>query len=104
MTGTVRMTGCYGNDHLDENIHLKIRISWLFYFYQLSELINALENVDWIFLKVADQSNLVKIVLIKLSYLSKIVLIVLMHNKCSQADIAHNSFNLSNNEQRTRRN
>ena len=39
---------------------------------------NSVENVDWIFLKMADQSYLVNIVLI-------------MHNKCSQADIAHKS-------------
>ena len=36
---------------------------------------NADENVDWIFLKMADQSYLIKIVSI-------------MHNKCSRADIA----------------
>ena len=41
---------------------------------------NMVENVDWIFLKMADQSFLVKLVLI-------------MHNKCSQAHIAHNSVN-----------
>ena len=36
---------------------------------------NTVENTDWIFMKLADQSYFVKIVLI-------------MHNKCSQADIA----------------
>ena len=52
---------------------------------------NTIENVDWIFLKTGDQS-----------YLAKIVLI--MHNKCSQADLAQNSVNLSHAEQRTRTN
>ena len=52
---------------------------------------NAVENVDWIFLKMAEQSYFVKIVLI-------------IHNKRSQADIAHNSLNRSNNEQPTRTN
>ena len=49
---------------------------------------NTVENLDWIFLKMADQSFLVKIVLI-------------MHNKCSQADIAHNYVYFSEAEQRT---
>ena len=40
---------------------------------------NMLENVDWNNLMMADKSYLVKIVLI-------------MHNKCSQADIAHNCY------------
>ena len=44
------------------------------------------ENVDWIFIKTADQS-----------YLGKGVLI--MYNKCSQADIAPNSVNRSNEDQ-----
>ena len=48
----------------------------------------TVQNVDLIFLKMADQSYLVKIVII-------------MHNKCSQADIVHKSVNRSNNEQRT---
>ena len=37
---------------------------------------STVENVGWIFLNIADQSYLVKIVLIR-------------HNKCSEADIAH---------------
>ena len=41
---------------------------------------NTVENEDWVFPKMVDQSYLVKIVLIML-------------NKCSQADIAHNSVN-----------
>ena len=51
---------------------------------------NTVQNVDWIFLKMADQSYFVKIVLI-------------VHHKSSQADIAHNSVNRSNNEQRTQK-
>ena len=43
---------------------------------------NRVENVDWIFPNTADQS-----------YLDKIVII--MHNKCSQADIANKSVNRS---------
>ena len=50
--------------------------------------IKKLENVDWIFLDVADQSYLVKIVII-------------VQNKCSQADMRHNSVNRSHNEQLT---
>ena len=46
------------------------------------------ENGDWIFLKTANQSYLVKIVLIP-------------HNKCSLVDIAQNSGNSSHNENRT---
>ena len=49
---------------------------------------NTVENVVWIFLKMTDQLYLIKYVLI-------------MHNKCSQADIAHNYDNCSHNEQRT---
>ena len=49
---------------------------------------NTVENVDLTFLKMADQSCLVKIVLI-------------MHNKCSKAGIAHNFANRSTAEQRT---
>ena len=52
---------------------------------------NVVEDVKFIFLKTADQSYLVKLVLI-------------MHNKCSQADIAHNSVNHSHAVQRTRTN
>ena len=52
---------------------------------------NTVENIDLIFPQMADQS-----------YLAKIVLIV--HNKCSQADIAHNYVNRSKAEQRTRTN
>ena len=52
---------------------------------------NTAENVDWISPKMADQSHLVKIV-------------VIMHNKCSQADTAHNSVKRSHNEQRTQTN
>ena len=43
-------------------------------------------TVMQIFMKIADQSYLVKIVLI-------------LHHKCSQADIAHNSVNRSHSEQ-----
>ena len=50
---------------------------------------NTGENVAWIFLRTAGQSYLVKIVLI-------------VHNKYSRADIAHNSYNCSHAEQRTR--
>ena len=42
---------------------------------------NAAENIDLIFPKTADQTYLVKIVLI-------------MQNKCSHGDIAHSSVNL----------
>ena len=49
------------------------------------------KNVDWIFLKMTDQS-----------YFANIVLI--MHNKCSQANIARNCVNLSKALQRTRTN
>ena len=52
---------------------------------------NTVEKVYWIFLKTADQSYLVKIFLI-------------MHNKCSQAYIAHNSVNRSHAEQCARTN
>ena len=48
---------------------------------------NTVENVDWIFLTTTNQSYLVKIVLI-------------MYNKCSQADIAHNFVNRSHAAQR----
>ena len=47
---------------------------------------NTVGNLDCIFPKTSDQSYLVKIVLI-------------MHNKCSQADITHNSVNCSHAEQ-----
>ena len=50
---------------------------------------NTVENVDWIFPKTVDQSDLVKIVLI-------------VHNKCSQADIAQNFVNRSHAEQHVR--
>ena len=50
---------------------------------------NTLKNVNWIFLKIADQSDLVKITLISNS---------------SQAEIAHNSVSRSHNEQCTRTN
>ena len=43
---------------------------------------NTVENVYWIFRKTAGQSYLVKIGLV-------------MHNKCLQTDIAHNSVNRS---------
>ena len=46
---------------------------------------NSIENVDYIFLKMADQSFLAKIVL------------NMLHE--SQADITHNSVNRSHNEQ-----
>ena len=49
---------------------------------------NTVENVDRFFLYMADQFFLVKIVL-------------KMHHKCPQADIAHNPVNRSHNEQRT---
>ena len=52
---------------------------------------NTVEIVDTMFLKMEDQSSLVKIVLIT-------------HHKYSQADIAHNSVNRSHAEQRTRTN
>ena len=52
---------------------------------------NMIENVDWIFLNIADQQFLIKTVLN-------------MHHKCSQANIAHNSVNRSENEQCTRTN
>ena len=52
---------------------------------------NTVENIDQTFLKMADQSYSVKIVLI-------------MHNKCSWADIAHNYVNCSTAEQRTQTN
>ena len=52
---------------------------------------NAVKNVDRIFLKMADQL-----------YLDKIVLIML--NECSKANITHNSVNHSNNEQHTQTN
>ena len=42
--------------------------------------------LNLIFQKIANQSYLLKIFLI-------------MHHKCAQADIAHNSVNRSNNEQ-----
>ena len=45
----------------------------------------TIENIDWIFLKIADLSYLVKIVLI-------------MHNNCLQADIVHNPVNCSHAE------
>ena len=49
-----------------------------------------MENVDWFFLKAADQSYLIKIVRI-------------MHNKiiCSQTEIAHSFVNRSHPEQHT---
>ena len=49
---------------------------------------NTVENLDLIFLNMADESYFVKIVLI-------------IHHKCSQTDTAHNSVNRSDNEQRT---
>ena len=49
---------------------------------------NTVENVDRIFLKTEDESYLIKIVLI-------------MHNKCSEADTSHNSVTRSHAEQRT---
>ena len=52
---------------------------------------NTVENVNFIILQMADKPYLVKIVLI-------------MHNKCSLTDIAHNSANHSHAEQRTRTN
>ena len=52
---------------------------------------NPVENVDRIFMKTADQSYLVKTVLI-------------MHNKYPQADIAHNYVNRSHPEQHTQTN
>ena len=52
---------------------------------------NTVENVYWIFLKTTDKSYLVKFVLI-------------MHNKSSQADIAHNPVIRCLAEQRTRTN
>ena len=50
---------------------------------------NAVENVYCIFLKMADQSYLVKIV-------------VIIHNECSHADIAHHYVNRAKAEQHTR--
>ena len=52
---------------------------------------NTVENLDLNFLKTADEPFYVKIVLI-------------VHNKCSQADIAHNYVSRSKVEQRTRTN
>ena len=52
---------------------------------------NAVENIDSILMNIAGQSHLVKI-------------IVILHNKCSLADIAHNSCNRSHPEQHTRTN
>ena len=50
---------------------------------------NKVENTDWIFPLTADPSYLVRIVLI-------------MHIKCSQADIAHNYVNRKHPEQHIR--
>ena len=52
---------------------------------------NTAENMDWILLKMADQSYLIKIFLI-------------VHHKYSQADIANYTVNRSKAEQRTRTN
>ena len=75
MMSAERMPGCYGNAHLDRKIHLKFG----FPDYSTNNIMwikNTVEHVDWIFLNIPDQSNLVKFVFI-------------LHNKCLQADIAH---------------
>ena len=67
---TVRIPGCYGNEHLTEIFVLN---SDFMIILTIMRIKNTVENVDWIFIKMADQLYLVKIVLI-------------MHNKCSKAD------------------
>ena len=79
----------YRNAHIDWKIHLKN--SDFTIIIAIMRVKNTVENVNRLFLKIADQSYLVKIVLIE-------------RNKCSQADIAHNSVNRSHPEQRTRTN
>ena len=84
-----------------------VRLPWLEYskaeksilnsdgtiFLPMMGIKNLVENVDWIFLKTTDQPYCI---------LVKIVLI--MHNKYSQAYIAHNSVYHSYPEQHTRKN
>ena len=87
---TVRMRGAMATLISLEKFHL--RLNWNFIQYlQIIRFKNTLENVDWILLKMTYQSYLIKSVLI-------------IHNKCPQADIAHNSVSRSHPEQHSRTN
>ena len=71
------MPGYYGNEHLDRKIHAKKNDRDFTIILSIMRIKNSSGNVDWFSLKMADQSYLVKIILI-------------MHNKYLKADIAHN--------------
>ena len=75
---SVRMPGCHGSWHFECLKAEKIIVnSGCTIILPLMRVKNITENVDFILQKQADESYLVKIILI-------------MHNKGSHSDIAHN--------------
>ena len=84
----VHMHCCYRNAHLDQKIDCKLNFTVIL---SKRRVKNTVEYADFIFQKMAHQSYFVKIVLI-------------MHNKCSPANIAHNSVNRSHHERHSQTN